>query len=147
MMHIVGRLAMMDDQMIFLGRVIVRTESVTLSYADPELYAPTTGTAERMVTKHVLKELGHGVALVSHVDSQSGTALASKRGSTVEVQFRSRCRGEEVNDSCLCQHEVEQIRRDEKVPYLRSTHETLRTAGSETQQRRWKTCSKPFDVM
>ena len=42
--------------------------------------ALTTGSAEGMVMKHLLKELGHEVALVNHVDSKSAKAWASKRG-------------------------------------------------------------------
>ena len=33
-----------------------------------------------MVTKHLLQELGHEVILMNHVDSQSATAWAFKRG-------------------------------------------------------------------
>ena len=54
-------------------------QSVSLSSAEAELYALTTGISERMVTKHLLKELGYEVTLVNHVDSQSTKAWASKR--------------------------------------------------------------------
>ena len=50
-------------------------QTVSLSSAEAELYALTTGVAEGMVTKHLLQELGHEVILMNHVDSQ-----ASKRG-------------------------------------------------------------------
>ena len=55
-------------------------QSVSLSSAEAELYALTTGISEGMVTKHLLKELGYEVTLVNHVDSQSAKAWASKRG-------------------------------------------------------------------
>ena len=53
---------------------------VSLSSAEAEFYALTTGVAEGMMTKHLLQELGHEVILMSHVDSQSAKAWASKRG-------------------------------------------------------------------
>ena len=49
-------------------------QTVSLSSAEAELYALTTGVAERMVTKHLLQELGHEVLLMNHVDSQSAKA-------------------------------------------------------------------------
>ena len=55
-------------------------QSVSLSSADAEFFALTTGIAEGMVMKHLLKELGHEVTLANHVDSQSAKAWASKRG-------------------------------------------------------------------
>ena len=55
-------------------------ETVSLSSADAELYALTTGIAEEMVTKHLLQHLGHEVILMNRVDSQSAKAWASKRG-------------------------------------------------------------------
>ena len=55
-------------------------QTVSLSSAEAELYAVTTGVAEGMVTKHILQELGHEVFLMNHVDSQSAKAWASKRG-------------------------------------------------------------------
>ena len=55
-------------------------QTVSLSSAEAELYALTTGVAEGMVTKHLLQELGHEVILMNHVDSQSAKAWASKRG-------------------------------------------------------------------
>ena len=55
-------------------------QTVSLSSAEAELYALTTGVAEDMVTTHLLQELGHEVILMNHVDSQSAKAWASKRG-------------------------------------------------------------------
>ena len=55
-------------------------QTVSLSSAEAELYALTTGVAEGTVTKHLLQELGHEVILMNHVDSQSAKAWASKRG-------------------------------------------------------------------
>ena len=55
-------------------------QTVSLTSAEEELYAPTTGVVEGMVTKHLLLELGHEVILMNHVDSQSAKAWASKRG-------------------------------------------------------------------
>ena len=53
---------------------------MSLSTAEAELYALTTGIAEGMVTKHLLQELGHEVTLVNHVGGQSAKAWASRRG-------------------------------------------------------------------
>ena len=89
-----------------------------------------TGNTEGMATKHLWKALGYEVSLVNHVDSQPATVWTSTRGVStdeacdVEVHVRARCRGEEANDSCLRQHEVEQSRLDDKVPcffFLRRT--------------------------
>ena len=55
-------------------------QSVSLSFAEAEFYALTTGIADGMVMKHLLKQLGHEVTVVNHVDSQSAKAWASKRG-------------------------------------------------------------------
>ena len=55
-------------------------QTVSLSSAEAELYAVTTGVAEGMVTKHILQELGHEVILMNDVNSQSAKAWASKRG-------------------------------------------------------------------
>ena len=55
-------------------------QSVSLSSAEAELYALTIGTAEGMVTRHLLKELGYEVTLVNHVDSQPAQARAPERG-------------------------------------------------------------------
>ena len=54
-------------------------QTVSLSSAEAELYALTTGVAEGMVTKRLLQELGHEVILMRHVGSQSAKAWASKR--------------------------------------------------------------------
>ena len=53
-------------------------QTVSLSSAEAELNALTTGVAEGMVTKHLLQEWGHEVILMKHVDSQSAKAWASK---------------------------------------------------------------------
>ena len=98
-------------------------QSVSFSSADAELCPLTNGTAEWMVTRHLLDELGYEVTIVSHVDGQCSMAWASKRGLVrkhhVKLQnmFVQRCRGEEANYSCLCGHESEQSRLDDKVPY------------------------------
>ena len=55
-------------------------QTVSLSSAEAEFYALTTGIAEGMVTKHPLQESGHKVILMNHVDSQLAKAWASKRG-------------------------------------------------------------------
>ena len=55
-------------------------QTVSLSSAEAELFALTTGIAEGMVTKHIFQELGHEVILMNHVDRQSAKAWASKRG-------------------------------------------------------------------
>ena len=53
---------------------------MSLSSAEAEFFALTTGIAEGMVTNHLLQELGHDAILMNHVDSQSAKAWASKRG-------------------------------------------------------------------
>ena len=53
------------------------TES--LSSAEADFFALTTGVGEGMVTKHLLQELGHEVILMNHVDSQSAKVSAYKR--------------------------------------------------------------------
>ena len=58
-----------------------RQQSLSLSSTEGGLNALATGIADGMVTKHLLRELGYEVALVSHVESQSAKAWASKRGS------------------------------------------------------------------
>ena len=55
-------------------------ETVSLSSAEAESFALTTGVAEGMVTEHLFQVLGHAVILMNHVDSQYATAWASKRG-------------------------------------------------------------------
>ena len=55
-------------------------QSVSMSSAEAELYALTTGISEGMVTKHLNKGLGYEGTLVNHVDNQSAKAWASKRG-------------------------------------------------------------------
>ena len=97
-------------------------QSVSLSSAEAELYALTTGISEGMVTKHLLIELGyevtlvnHEVTLVNHVGSQSAKAWTSKRGvgrMKHVVLITCSCK------TCLCKHEVEQSRPDDKVSYI-----------------------------
>ena len=76
-----------------------------------------------MVTKHLLQELGYEVTLVNHVDSHSAKAWPPKRGLgrmkhvMAEVHVRARRRGEEADDTCLCKHELEQNRHDDKVSF------------------------------
>ena len=100
-------------------------QTVSLSSAEPELYASTTGIAEGMVTKHLLQELGHEVILMNHVDSQSAKAWASKMGiqertgkndtRDAEIHVRARRSGEEVDESRTHQYEAEQSRIDDTV--------------------------------
>ena len=45
-------------------------EQKTAESLEAELYALTTGIAEGMVTKRLLKELGYEAILVNHIDSQ-----------------------------------------------------------------------------
>ena len=52
--------------------------SLSLSSAEAELCALTTGISDGVVTKHLWTELGHEVTLVNHVDSQSAKEWASK---------------------------------------------------------------------
>ena len=54
-------------------------QTVSLSSAEEELYAVTIGVAERMVTKHLLQELGHGTTIMNHVDSQSAKSMRHQR--------------------------------------------------------------------
>ena len=54
---------------------LVKNTTVSeLEFCEAELHTLTTGIAEGMVTKHLLKELRHEVTLVNHVDSQSAKA-------------------------------------------------------------------------
>ena len=55
-------------------------QTVSLSSAEAEFFALTTGIPEGMVTKHLLQELGHKAIIMNHVDSQSAKAWASRRG-------------------------------------------------------------------
>ena len=98
---------------------------MSLSSAEAELYALTTGIAEGMVTKHLLQELGHELILMNHVDSQSAKAWASTRGlgrmKHVMLKYmfvQARRSGEEVDKSCLHQHKAEQSRFDDKVSHI-----------------------------
>ena len=60
---------------------LVKNTTVSeLEFCRSRIYALTTGIAEGMVTKHLLKELGYEVTPLNRVDSQSAKAWASKRG-------------------------------------------------------------------
>ena len=124
-------------------------QSLSLSSAEAELNALTSGTADGMVTKHFLKEVGYEMNLENHVDSQPAKARAPERGlrRMKHAHVCARCRGEEANDSCLCKHEVAQSRLEDTVTYIQSAHERMRNAGSETLQRRRISRFKPFEVM
>ena len=99
-------------------------QTVSLSSAEAELYALTTGVAEGMVTKHLLQEFGHEVILMNHVDSQSAKAWASKRGLgrmkhvMLKYMYVQDCCGEEADKSCIHQHKTEQSRSDDKVSHI-----------------------------
>ena len=99
-------------------------QTVSLTSAEAELYALTTGVAEQMVTKHLLQELGHEVIIMNHVDSQSAKAWASKRGlgknetRDAEIHVCARRSGEEVDESRIHQHETEQSRFDDKASHI-----------------------------
>ena len=77
-----------------------------------------------MVTKHLLKELGYEVTFVNHVDSQpcEGMGIQTKfrtdETCNAEVNVRARRRGEEAKDTCLCEHEVEPSRPNDKMSYI-----------------------------
>ena len=50
-----------------------------------------------------------------------------------EVHVCARCCREEVDKSCIHQHEAEQSRSDDKVSHIRSTQERLRDDRIETR--------------
>ena len=104
-------------------------QTVSLSSAEAEFFALTTGVAEGMVTKNLVRESGHEVILMNHVDSQSAKAWASKRGlermKHVMLKYARR-RGEEVD-------EAEQTRFDDKVSHIRGTHKRLCDERIETR--------------
>ena len=50
-----------------------------------------------------------------------------------EVHVRARCCGEEVDKSCIHQHEAKQSRSDDKVSHIRSTQERLCDDRIETR--------------
>ena len=114
-------------------------QTASLSSAEAELYALTTGVAEGMVTKHLLQELGHEVNLMNHVDSQSAKSMGIQERTwknetcDAEVQVCARCCREEVDKSCIHKHEAEQSRSDDKVSHIRSTQERLRDDRIETR--------------
>ena len=97
---------------------------MSLSSAEEELYALTTGISKGMVTKHLLQELEHEAILMNHVDSQSAKAWASRRGLgrnkhvDVETHVCARCGGEEADESCTHQHKIEQSRFDDKESHI-----------------------------
>ena len=98
--------------------LVKKTQSVSLISAEAEVHALTTGISEGMVTKHLLKELGYEVTLVNHVDIQSAKTWASKRGLGTDETCNAELHGEDANDTCLCKHEFEQTRPDDKVSYI-----------------------------
>ena len=114
-------------------------QTVSLSSAEAELYALSIGVAEGMVTKHLLQEWCHELILMNHVDSQSAKAWASKRGlgRMKHVMLKYMCvqerSGEEVDESCIHQHNGEQNRSDDKVSHIRSTQERLCDDRIETR--------------
>ena len=99
-------------------------QSVSLSSAEAELYALTTGISEGMVTKHFLNEFGYEVTLVNHVNSQSSKAWASKRGLgrmkhvMLKYMFVQDVVEKKLDDICSWKHEFEQGRIDDKVVML-----------------------------
>ena len=96
-------------------------QTVSLSSAEAELHALTTGIAEGMVTKHLLQELGPEVTLMNHVDSQSAKSMGIQERTgkhetrDAEIHVCGRRSGEEVDESRKDQHEAEQSRCDDKV--------------------------------
>ena len=70
----------MSDRDQHIPAVRERVHKQQLGSTAPGVYALTSGIAEGMVTKHLLREMGYEVTLVNHVDSQSAKAWASKRG-------------------------------------------------------------------
>ena len=89
---------------------------MSLSSAEAELYALTTGIAEGMVTKHLLQKVGHEVILMNNVDNQSAKAWASKRGlgRMRHVMLKYMFVQDVVDESRIHQHEAEQCRFDDK---------------------------------
>ena len=59
-----------------------------MSSSFAELYAPTTGIAKSVVTRHILKELGHEVTLMNHVDN------LRKHGHANEASTEETCNAE-----------------------------------------------------
>ena len=107
-------------------------QTVSLSSAEAELYALTTGVAEGMVTKHLLQELGHEVILMNHcrqsICKSMGIQERTWKNETcdAEVHVCARCCGEEVDKSCIHQHKTEQSRSDDKiVTHLKHTREVV----------------------
>ena len=102
-----------------------------------------------MVTKRHLEELGYEVILVNHIDRQSAKAWASKRWlrRIKHVMWKYMFVQDVVEKKQTTPAYVEQSRLDDKTPYLRSAHERMRNAGSETHQTQGKTRWKPCEVM
>ena len=73
-------------------------QTVSLSSAEAELYALTTGVAKGMVTKHLLQELGHEVVCKS-----MGIQERTWKNETcdADVHVCARRSGEEVDKSCI----------------------------------------------
>ena len=102
-------------------------QTVSLSSAEAELYALTTGVAEGMVTKHLFQELGHEVILMKHVDSQSATAWASKRGlGRMKHMMRKYMYVQDVVEKKLTNlaYMHNRSRSGDKVSHIRSTQES-----------------------
>ena len=66
-------------------------QSVTVSSAAAELHPLTTRIVQRIVTKHLMNELGLTAKIVNLVDSQSANAGVSKRGSEQKNHFQQKC--------------------------------------------------------
>ena len=114
-------------------------QSVSLSSAEAELYALTTGISEGMVTKHLLKELGYDVTLVNHVDSQSTKAWISKPGlgpmKHVMLKYMYVQDVVEKKQTTLAYVNTN----SNKADLMTKCQNLKRKAGSETQQKRRKT--------
>ena len=99
-------------------------QTVSLSSAEAELYALTTGVAQGMVTKHLLQELGHEMILMNHVDSQSAKAWASKRGLgrmkhvMLKYMYVQDVAEKKLTNLAYNQHKTEQSRSDDKVSHI-----------------------------
>ena len=103
--------------------------------AEAELYALTTGVTERDGDDTYLERTwiwrdSREPCRQSICESMGiQTRVRTNETCIAEVRLRARCRGEEANDSCQCQYEVEKSRLDGKVPYFWNTHERMRHAG------------------
>ena len=96
---------------------------MSLSSAEAEFYALTTGIVEGMVTTHLLQELRHEVILIEScrqsvcksMGIQARTGKNEKRD--VETHVCARRSGEKVDES-RTHHEAEQSRFDDKVSHI-----------------------------